>query len=165
MLMVPPCSSGQLAFLQPLLGSRKAWRTVTGSFFPHLVEFLQNCCHIFLVQRFSFWNLWSSLMAFLYFVQEARYRSIFVLRISQAYMRCLLSFHQWLTSLLSFPASNLSSAQLSNIDLLSFYLLCNSVVLIWTSYSENFTILLVKRKFFPSFKKQINNHTNKTKHL
>lgn len=47
------------AFLQPLLGLRMTWRTVTDSFFPHLVEFLLSCWHEFLVQGFSLCNLLS----------------------------------------------------------------------------------------------------------
>lgn len=155
-------STGLLA-ATPFLGSRKTWRTVTSSFFPHL-EFLLNCCYIFQVLGFSLWQLLS------FWIYPGSKVQISILRITQTYLRILLSSHeeqrlgepecqlplrdshQWLTSLLSFPSSNHSSAQLSNIDLLSLCLFPNSVVSIWGLCFENSILLLFKRKPLLFFK-------------
>lgn len=79
-------STGLLA-ATPFLGSGKTWRTVTSSFFPHL-EFLLNCCYIFQVLGFSLWQLLS------FWIYPGSKVQISILRITQTYLRILLSSHE-----------------------------------------------------------------------
>lgn len=79
MSMVPPCSSGQLAFLQPLLGSRKTWSHCH----------LENCHRFFLPTPSRVFAEWlphisgtgvffTKLAVLLDFMMEAKYTSLFL---------------------------------------------------------------------------------------
>ena len=159
--MVPPCPSDQLTFWQPFMRSRKV-----GNYHRFFLPTL-SCVSAELLPHISGTGvLLIKLMVFPYGLSVLCPGSkvqIFVLRIFQACMTCLLWFHTGQTSFskthisanfLALILNHRSFFSLTFIDPLSFCLIYHSVVLIRTSCSENFMILIFQRNFF-SLKKQL----------